>query len=219
MNFLYESFSNAVRKIGMQLINKPILYNAPIGIRFEIGGDESVYIDNLPADKNLYNLEYVNAAVNRAISIYLSLPHPPNILRIDTYPDEEYDLQEDTLEKLIGLGLPHPDEQKMVFLHQENEYDSINQLQSYWSAKEPFCYQPLLKEIIVGDIGGSISELVSNVYFVNSDDCVLFHLYDDRGADLAAADKELLRPIYEKYNAWILDYDREQISKIFDKCT
>ena len=218
MNDLYESFSNVVHKIGMPMIDHPIFYNAPIGIRFEIGGDEGVYIDNLSTDEKQYNLEYVNAAVKRVISIYLSLPHPPNILRIDTYPDEEYYLYEDTLEKLVALGMPYPDEQKLVSINLEDEDDSIKQLQSYWRIKESFWFEALLKEIIIGDIGGSIPQLVSNVYFVNSDDCVLFHLYDDRGADLIADDKEVLRPIYEKYNAWILDYDREQISKIFEKC-
>ena len=115
--------------------------------------------------------------------------------------------------------MPYPDEQKLVSINLEDEDDSIKQLQSYWRIKESFCFEALLKEIIIGDIGGSIPQLVSNVYFVNSNDCVLFHVYDDRGADLIAADKEVLRPIYEKYNAWILDYDREQIIKIFEKCT
>lgn len=41
-------------------------------------------------------------------------------------------------------------------------------------------------------------------------------MYDDRGLDLIAADKESLRSIYEKYNDWILDNDIEQIQKLFE---
>jgi len=53
------------------------------------------------------------------------------------------------------------------------------------------------------------------IYFVNIDKRLIFHMYDDRGLDIIASDKEILRPIYEKYNDWILDYDREQIDKQF----
>ncbi len=53
------------------------------------------------------------------------------------------------------------------------------------------------------------------VFFLNSDKKLMFHMYDDRGLDIIAADKETLRPIYEKHNDLILDYDREQIDKLF----
>lgn len=53
------------------------------------------------------------------------------------------------------------------------------------------------------------------VYFINIDKKLIFHMYDDRGLDILSADKETLRPIYEKHNDWILDYDREQIEKQF----
>jgi len=54
------------------------------------------------------------------------------------------------------------------------------------------------------------------IYFVNIGKRLIFHIYDDRGLDIIAADKEILRPILEKHNDWILDYDREQIDKQFE---
>ena len=54
------------------------------------------------------------------------------------------------------------------------------------------------------------------IFFVNISKRLIFHMYDDRGLDIIAADKENLRPIYEKLNDWILDYDREQIDKQFE---
>jgi len=54
------------------------------------------------------------------------------------------------------------------------------------------------------------------IYFVNIDKKLIFHMYDDRGLDLISADKETLRPIYKKHNDWILDYDRKQIDKQFE---
>ena len=53
------------------------------------------------------------------------------------------------------------------------------------------------------------------VYFVNIDKKLIFNMYDDRGLDIIATDKETIRPIYIKHNDWILDYDREQIDKQF----
>lgn len=93
--------------------------------------------------------------------------------------------------------------------------ETILRHQLYWNI-EKIVFSPdrLLQEIIRADIGG-INAFASNVYFADTHNVILFHLYDDRGADLVAADKELLRPIYEKFNNWILDYDRETINAIF----
>ena len=53
------------------------------------------------------------------------------------------------------------------------------------------------------------------IFFFNLDKKLIFHMYDDRGLDVIAADKEILRPIYKKHNDLILDYDRERIDKQF----
>lgn len=42
-----------------------------------------------------------------------------------------------------------------------------------------------------------------------------WYLYDDRGWDVIASNQEDLDLLYEELNNWILDYDREQIDKIF----
>ncbi|MEG1584520.1 MAG: DUF3885 domain-containing protein [Anaerovorax sp.] len=59
--------------------------------------------------------------------------------------------------------------------------------------------------------------MASSVYFANTDALYLYHVYDDRGADLVAESKEMLRPAYHNFNQWILAYDRKQIDKLFVK--
>jgi len=49
------------------------------------------------------------------------------------------------------------------------------------------------------------------IYFINIEKSLIFHMYDDRGLDIIASDVKTLRPIYEKYNDWILDDDRKTI--------
>ncbi|WP_033543870.1 DUF3885 domain-containing protein [Planococcus sp. CAU13] len=55
----------------------------------------------------------------------------------------------------------------------------------------------------------------SDIYFINLSKKLIYHLYDDRGCDIIAADKEDIRFLYERYNDWILDYDREKIDAVF----
>jgi len=40
-------------------------------------------------------------------------------------------------------------------------------------------------------------------------------LYDDQGCDVLASNKESIEFLYEEYNHWILDYDREEIDLLF----
>lgn len=215
MGTISDDFNRVIRSIGMNEIKHPIFYSSLIGIRFEIGGVESVYLDDEQPDKFIVNPAYVSAAFDRAKSIYTNLPHSPNILRIDGYPDEI------SVQKFIQTicqtgNLPLPHEQVLKPFQWDEDEETITQLQLYWDL-EKISFNPdsLLKEIIKADIGG-YNGFASNVYFSDSYNSILFHLYDDRGADLVAADKELLRPLYEKFNSWILDYDRYKITAIFE---
>ncbi|MGX9292388.1 DUF3885 domain-containing protein [Bacillus sp. A015] len=53
------------------------------------------------------------------------------------------------------------------------------------------------------------------IYLINLSKQMIFHLYDDRGCDLIAADPERLRPVYEGLPHWLLDYDRAQMDRLF----
>ena len=71
MGKLHECFENTITKIGFTCRASGSIFNsAPIGIRFEIGGKENVY---LPDDKGL-NLIYVKNAFYRA-KHYLMVCH------------------------------------------------------------------------------------------------------------------------------------------------
>jgi hypothetical protein len=82
-------------------------------------------------------------------------------------------------------------------------------------------YAQLLKAICYEDFPHPSTILKNNqqsgynIYFVNMTRKIIFHLYDDRGCDVLAADKETIRFLYEQYNGWILDYDRKEIDILF----
>jgi hypothetical protein len=73
---------------------------------------------------------------------------------------------------------------------------------------------PMLKAICNNDMGIRPS-IPHRVYFININRKTIFHVYDDRGCDLIAAMTEAIREVYNKYNDWILDYDRSQIDRVF----
>ena len=189
MESLYKQFSDSIQRIKLKSLPCAVFCSAPYGIRFQIGGDEDVYL----GDHRKPNGAYIENAVDWALRIYTQLPAAPDILRID---------------ECHGLsipGLPKPDQEVG---------DS-----SYWSIpKEPVFLRNLFREIVKAEIDSTgIENLVSNVYFLNSQKDVLFHLYDDRGADVVAADKEILRSLYESCKDWILDFDWEKIDSLFEK--
>ena len=102
---LSDRFQKVITELGMAALEQPLFYHAPVGIRFEIGGEEPVYLDTEPYRPNP---AYINDALKRARTIYEKLPEPPDLLRIDSCPDEE---DEDTLVSTIcrraGLHAPH----------------------------------------------------------------------------------------------------------------
>lgn len=213
---LSEKFNDLLFKIGNPNLEHPIFYNAPVGIRFEIGYETPTYLDGSPSDDMIANPKYITTALQRAKAIYTALPQVPNLLRIDTFPIEEKlgyggGLDLNTFQSLF----PFPHEQISRQVNDGDEQYMV--LQLYWNLyKIDFSPDLLLREIIKADLGG-ISALASSVYFANTEDVYLYYVYDDRGADLVAESKEMLLPLYHNFNQWILDYDRKQIDKLFAK--
>ena len=210
MKSLHNLFMQSVEKIGFNEFEHPLFYNAPIGIRFEIGCAGTAFL----YDRSI-NPDYISKALHRARTIYKSLPHEPNILRIDIYSEEEPTSQHITLQNLSLLNLQYPSEVvEDSFVEDGVKYTHQH---LYWDLLQTdYDVDYLIEKIIWADMGG-FAGLCSNVYFINTDNSILFHLYDDRGADIVAKEKNSLKPLYDDFNDWILSYDREKIDAIFYK--
>ncbi|MGC6588433.1 DUF3885 domain-containing protein [Paenibacillus sp. Dod16] len=76
-------------------------------------------------------------------------------------------------------------------------------------------YLNLLKAICNQDVGIKPS-IHHDVFFININKGVIFHIYDDRGCDVISSSILELKDIYTKFNKWILDYDREAIKRTFE---
>lgn len=207
---LAEMFQRGIEALGMDKLEHPLFYHAPIAIRFEIGGEEPVY-QGQEKGRWKANPAYLSGAQKRATAIYEALPEKPQLLRIDTYPDEE--TAEELAERICrcaGLPVPHETRAGMV----EDEGDQFEQVTLYWDlSKITFAPETLLLEIIRGDIGGC-EAFVSSVFFL-AHGPILYHLYDDRGLDVLGGSRETILPLYQEFQDWILDYDRPQIDAVF----
>ncbi|WP_237262365.1 DUF3885 domain-containing protein [Sporosarcina ureae] len=87
--------------------------------------------------------------------------------------------------------------------------------------KQDIRYKQLLKAICYEDFADPTTILRRNpesdydIFFINLSKNIIYHLYDDRGCDIIAADKESIRYLYEQYTDWILDYDKQEVDKVF----
>ncbi|KAA0750219.1 DUF3885 domain-containing protein [Bacillus sp. AY3-1] len=54
-----------------------------------------------------------------------------------------------------------------------------------------------------------------DVFLINATKDIIMFIYDDRGCEVIAKNKETIRNLYEKYKGWIPDYERESIDKVF----
>ena len=209
---LYNTFAKVIKSFGMQAITHPLFYNSKVAIRFNIGDNgNEVYLDEKEENFTV-NPKYASACLERAKQIYHALRNAPNILVIEGYLYEN-----DSFEDFIGTvitatDLQHPQETKIETISEEGEI--INHIFFCWEL-HAFNPNKLFQEIIMADLGSGNHFLTSSVYFVCSDDNVLFHLYDNRGADLCSEKAENISHIYELLNNLILEYDRERIDSIF----
>lgn len=211
---LQEAFLRVWNSMDLQ-DHTSLFHQAPVGIRFEIGGEEEIYLGD-----GSVNSDYLKNANTRVQKIYDSLPHPPNILRIDRNLEVAQNDKQINLETLYSWGFPAPDE-----IHQGNKVESVmwDDVEEIFTSYEFFYWDlsqhtlplhRLFQEIILGDLGG-ISSLVSSVYGISTIDGLCFHLYDDRGADVVAVEKESLQNLYEEYRDWVLPYDKSKTDLLF----
>lgn len=52
-------------------------------------------------------------------------------------------------------------------------------------------------------------------YLADLERGILLHVYDDRGMDVSALTAAPLLPFYERFDAWLLDSDRERMKAAF----
>lgn len=199
---IYESFKKVIASLGMRRLMHPVFYNCPIGIRFNIGDNgNEVYLDKSGEELSV-NPNYITACLERSLKVYHSLKSKPDLLAIEGYLYEDETVEDLIASVVAATDLPQPNEIKSE--HARDDEDEFTHVFLLWTLND-FNPEKLLEEIIKADLGSGNFFLTSSVYFVCTNDNVLFHLYDDRGADLVSDKKEKIQHIYHKLNDLISD--------------
>ncbi|MCO0601354.1 DUF3885 domain-containing protein [Peribacillus butanolivorans] len=188
-----------------------LFYSWDIGIRFELGVEWKIEYD-------FENSPYLKGVYKRAINLFKSLHLDDEeifvVANVNDYGDKKVNIfypfvrDKDVLYKLKHKVIPY------VFPEDDEEGRYITHRFMLRCKTSDIRYVPLLKVICNQDMGIRPS-IFHDIFFININRETIFHVYDDRGCDLLAKSAETIRDTYNIYNGWILDYDREEIDKVF----
>lgn len=209
------------------LILKPSLYYQwDIGIHFELGNE----IYQFTSEKGQINLNRFEQVYSQALSIFNDLfsLHDEIILvtnvyqyktsknrgqRIKVYDryikdkDLKFRLKQETLPYVFG---------------EEEDADEYSTSQFYLRCrKQDIRYTLLIKAACNEDfplkpkLGRTEGSYYPDLFFVNVTKNLIFFIYDDRGCEVIASDKESIRSTYEKYYHLVDENYRTEINRLF----
>lgn len=212
---LLERTLLTLKKIGNERLQLPLFYESPVSLRFEIGDPaQETY---LPAGG--IDPLYLRRAQWRT-SYLFSQTAPFDTLLWVLYRTTE---TETPVEQLVSrfcalCRLPAPAE---VYEQETTDADGDPLLRVFllWDLEQtPADANALLHAILTADLRtDGFRELTSAVFFLDTTHHLLFHLYDDRGADILAASKDTLRPLYTSCQNRLLAYDLERMRATFSQ--
>ncbi|GGD36435.1 DUF3885 domain-containing protein [Flavobacterium orientale] len=209
----YRKFLNDNFK-GLRL-RKPLFYSWDFGLRFDL------QVGKTDTD------EYFQEVTRRASTIFkTAFADSDNLFLVFMdykYKRRKIRFSNFSFKQINSLEKTEISYSKELQLYEPDDKFDIRNIAIIKLATDRINYKNILKAIGHTDFPSRQPRLDQNgfltgkeIYFVNIDKKLIFHMYDDRGLDIISADKETLRPIYKKHNDWILDYDREQIDKQFE---
>lgn len=179
----------------------PLFYVYPWGLRFELG---------------LYDLEgtaeYIRSALERGQRIWDTAFEPEDevLVIFDTTPDRDLKAQ------LKGCRMQRLRAECASPLPGDSGEPEIRHFYRhlYLGPASAVPFASILRRIVEEQsVTGGLMRYSSQVYFYNRTKKLLFHPYDDRGADLIGPDRETLRPFYESLTQLLLDWNREDMDR------
>jgi len=190
-------------------ISKPVFYNFPIAIRFELGNpkemSEHIYMQQV-YKRSLILFEEI---FNENQTFYILIHTNKDVNDKKTPRIFEKFLKNKNLKYNLSYNsLPY------VYDADDKDWETSQFLLK--CTKKDLYYKQLLKAIANVDTDLSPKIDFSNeCYFINVEKGIIFHIYSDKGLDIVGKSTESIQELYLNYNNWILDYDRNQIDELF----
>ena len=199
---------------GLRL-GKPLFYNWKIGLRFDLqvgSKDTDEYFQEVTKRASaIFQSAFENS--DQVFLVFMDYKYKRKKIRFSNFTFKQID-------NLIKTEVCYSKEKK---LYEPHDTFDIRNIAIIKTSTNKINYKNILTAIGHSDFPPRQPRLDENsafmskeVYFINIDNKLIFHMYDDRGLDIISTDIETIRPIYKKHNDWILDYDRKQIDKLFE---
>lgn len=211
-----ESFFD--HKFNAVTLQSPLFNSWDIAIRFDIlnplltNKDSNDLEDAFQRSTTLYDEifrdedELLVIADVRTTEDHLFLEEPLKVYR-------SYIKQQDVLDKLRHELIPD-------VCNEEGEQLVVHRF-TLGCKKKDIRYEIILREICYKDFGEVMIQLEQKpqssieFYFINLTRGIIYHLYDGPGCDILALKKEEIQFLYESYNDWISEEERNQIDSVF----
>jgi len=200
-------------------LERPLFYNCPYGLRFEIG-PANVEIWN--EDNKSPNSEYFDLAFERAMSVFNASFETTDEIELS------YQIFSDGRRRIKKRGfifnqISNIEKSKIEFSSHRDIYpDDLDYKSECWKrvtisgiTAADVNSEQILSAAINTDFGTRKPQIRGECYIINKTKRLVLNLYDDRGMDVVSTDKEALQALYKSHNKMILDYDREKIDKVF----
>ncbi len=206
--FLSDNFK------GLRL-RKPLFYSWCFGLRFDL------QLGNTDTD------EYFHEVTRRASTIFQSAFDNSDrvflVLKDYKYKRKKIRISDFTFKQINQLKKEEISYSKEKKLYDTTDKFDIRNVAIIKLISNRINHKKILTAISHSDFPTRKPRLDKNefltskeIYFINIDKKLIFHMYDDRGLDIVSVERETIRPIYKKYNDWIFEYDKKQINKQFE---
>ncbi|GAA0288060.1 hypothetical protein GGQ92_003031 [Gracilibacillus halotolerans] len=208
------------------LVLKPSLYSQWNNrLHFELA--KGLYQMNNRTDE--LNQNYFNAVYNQALTLFNMIFSDEDTMFLVT---NIHQTKQDTKKSIRKMKVyRHYIKNKTIrfqlrqktvsYLLDEEDYYFSSQF-SLECKKQDISYPLLIKAICNQDFS-SLKPTISTpdysynpeVFFINVTKNVIFYIYDDRGCEIIATNKEIIRLIYKEYSDWIDEDSRKEIDEQF----
>lgn len=201
------------RVFGFEQFPDALFYEAPNALRFDLGGDLS-----MSRQLSARFLQAMDRSRQVAAALFEGAETLTVLVRYFEHPGWRHGRRK-TLVALARAGFRAPlgPVEKMA----DPAADPEDQVLRCWHRIEipndPTLIAALLWCAVAAEmpVTPKAGWGVFHSYIVDVTAGVALHVYDDRGMDVIATTTDALRPIYERFGDWLLDYDRPHMDATF----
>lgn len=192
-----------------------LFHGARYALRFELGGDWEVDGGQIP--RMLQGIDRARAVTEAA---FADSEVVEAVIR--KWGARRPGPRNTTFKRLVTMGFrPAP---RYEGAHRDPEAEPSDPREHYFIAGPTDVNDRavLIWDACASDIGIAPSSPISfaghdqfSGLLVDFERGVLVDVYDHRGMDVVAVDREILRPIHDRFGDWLLDYDRARMDAMF----